>query len=147
MNSHKQIKPKSLWSLRRRIFKSCKKIIWLIVLISNIYNTHQVSSSQKNLYQYDLRWLLDDLRWPWKYHQKICLEKLIIPTKFHTTFKTNRTQKSTKNMQMSYLICILCDVFECNSFQVWGRYGPFPSQNSITIWRTILEKMCLIKKQ
>ncbi len=36
--------------------------------------THQVSSSYNSLYSYDLIWPLDDIGWPSKYRQKICLE-------------------------------------------------------------------------
>ena len=80
---------------------------------------------------------------------KIGLYLVIVYTKFHvhTTLNVIRTPKSAKNVHISYLICILCDVFGCNSFPVWGQYGPVPSPSIITIQHSILKKTCHIKKQ
>ena len=78
--------------------------------------------SFKFIQKFILRWPLMTPEWPWKYRQKIDLYLVIVPTKFHDhrTLNTNRTPKSVKNMQISYLICILCDIFGWNSFPVWA---------------------------
>ncbi len=56
-------------------------------------DTHPVSSPYESLYLYDLKWSLDDLRWTWKYRQRIRLETVTIPTKFQVHIKvyTNMT--------------------------------------------------------
>ena len=109
----------SKWSLYPPSFKFIRKFIlmtsddpWMTSDDSWMTSDDLESTVRKFglKWSYDLRWPLNDLKWPWKYHQKLAYFLWLYPPSFMTIqhLILNRTPKSAKKIckVVVNLICV-----------------------------------------